>query len=61
MNNNEPNHELTDSEAQAFQAEPHVLHLIKAASRRPQRLADDRPAGLEGPERPEEARPDAQD
>jgi hypothetical protein len=25
----EPNHELTDSEAQAFQPEPHLEHLFK--------------------------------
>lgn len=30
----EPNHDLTDSEAQAFQPEPHVMHLLRRAARR---------------------------
>jgi hypothetical protein len=29
----EPNHDLTDSEAQAFQPEPHVMHLLQRAKR----------------------------
>lgn len=29
----EPNHNLTDSEAQAFQPEPHVMHLLQRAAK----------------------------
>ena len=45
----EPNHELTDSEAQAFQPEPHLQHLFKrskpvqGAAPAPSRVPADRP------------------
>lgn len=49
----EPNHELTDSEAQAFQPEPHLQHLLK---RIPPGCAEP-PAGSGTPaERPDPAR-----
>jgi hypothetical protein len=48
----EPNHDLTDSEAQAFQPEPHVMHLLQRAAKRvpgvPPSSSSDRAADAHG-------------